>query len=74
MPGKSLGQLEEHAFFILFLATLLVFFWVAVWGLTEELLTSLEQTYGIKKTSLYMGLLGSVVLLIGLFPQMLEKL
>ncbi len=74
MPGKSLGQLEEHAFFILFLATVLVVFWVAVWGLVEGGVTYMEERYGIKKIKLYIGLLGSVILVIGLFPQLLEKL
>jgi hypothetical protein len=73
----SLGRtirLEEHAFFILFIALVLMIFWHAVWELLGELTDYLHEKYGVKKVYIYMLSLLGVMLLIGIFPQILEKL
>ena len=67
-------KLEEHAFFILFIAVILMVFWHAVWELLGELTDYLHKKYGMKKVHIYMLSLLSVVLLIGVFPQILEKI
>ena len=67
-------KLEEHAFFILFIAFVLMVFWHAVWELLGELTDHLNKTYGIKKRDVYLISLLLVMLLIGIFPQILEKL
>lgn len=74
MVVKSLGQLEEHAFFVLFMAFILVLFWHGVWGLTDNLEHYLIDRYGMRKEYFNAATIMLVVLIIGLFPKILEKL
>ena len=67
-------RLEEHAFFIIFIALILMVFWHAVWELLGELTDYLHKKYGMKKVHIYMISLLGVLLLIGIFPQILEKI
>ena len=67
-------QLEEHAFFVIFIAVVLMVFWHAVWELLGEFTDYLNKVYGIKKRDVYLISLLLVILLIGIFPQILEKL
>jgi len=74
MAGSLSIKMEEHAFFILFIAFIIVLFWHAVWELLNELVDYLHQKYGMKKTYVYIIYLMIVILIIGLFPQVLEKI
>lgn len=67
-------RLEEHAFFILFIAFVLMASWYAVWGLLDEFTSYLHKRYGIRKRDIYLVFLLIVVLLIGIFPQILKKI
>lgn len=67
-------KLEEHAFFILFIAVILMVFWHAVWELLGELTDYINKEYGIKKRDVYIISLMIVMLLIGIFPQILQKI
>jgi len=67
-------RLEKHAFFIIFIALILMVFWHAVWELLTELTDALHEQYGIKKRTVYIVSLLIVILLIGVFPQILEKI
>ena len=67
-------KLEEHAFFILFVAIILMVFWHAVWELLGELTDYIHRQYGVKKRDVYIISLMIVTLLIGIFPQILEKI
>jgi hypothetical protein len=72
--GASLLKQEEHAAFVLFLAFLLVLFWYAIWGLTDEFVEEVQRRYGVSKGRVYAGILAAVLLFIVAFPQMLQKL
>ena len=75
--ANSLGtniRLEEHAFFIVFISIILVIFWYAVWGFLDEFTEQLNKKYGIRKTTIYFTFLLMVMLLIGIFPQILQKI
>ena len=76
MFGGALGRLrlEEHAFFIVFVALVLIIFWYAVWELLQELTDHIHQHHRVEKWKIYTGSLLLVFLLIVLFPQILEKL
>jgi succinate dehydrogenase hydrophobic anchor subunit len=74
MVVKSLGQLEEHAYFVLFMAFILVLFWHGVWGLADNLEHYLKDQYGMRKEYFNAATIMLVVLIIGLFPKILEKL
>ena len=77
MMGISLGRitkLEEHAFFVLFIGILLIMFWHAIWELLNEVTEYLHTKRGLKKWQIYMLSLLIVLLMIGIFPQILEKL
>jgi succinate dehydrogenase hydrophobic anchor subunit len=74
MGTKSLGQLEKHAYFILFMATILVLFWHGVWGIADMLGDHIEHNHNIRKLHYHIATIFLVVLIIGLFPKILEKL
>jgi succinate dehydrogenase hydrophobic anchor subunit len=74
MSSKILGRLEEHAFFILFMAFILIMLWHGIWGLADSLEHYLHERYGFKKVYFNVITVFSVVLIIGLYPQILEKL
>jgi hypothetical protein len=67
-------RLEEHAFFILFIAFVLMVFWHSVWQLLDEFTEFLNKKYGIRKISVNLVFLLIVFLLIGMFPQILQKI
>ncbi len=74
MNPRRFLQLEEHAFFIVFISILLIFFWIAVWGITEDTVEWLAEKYSVKKVYIYWGLLLVILGFIALFPQLLAKL
>jgi len=74
MVVKSLGQLEEHAYFILFGSVILVLFWHGIWGLADNLEHYLKDRHGIRKEYFNIATVMLVVLIIGVFPKILEKL
>jgi hypothetical protein len=67
-------RLEEHAAFILFITLLLIIFWHAVWELLTEFTEELNKRYGIKKRNIYILSVLGVISLIGIFPQILQRL
>jgi len=74
MVTKSLGQLEKHAFFIMFMATILVMFWHGVWGIADMLGEHIEKNHNIRKLHFHIVTIFLVILIIGLFPKILDKL
>ena len=74
MSIKILGRLEEHALFILFMAFILIMLWHGIWGLADNLEHYLQTRYGIKKTHFNIITVFIVVLIIGIYPQILDKL
>lgn len=74
MSFKSLGQLEKHAYFVLFVALILVLFWHGTWGLADALEAFLKKHYNIDKLTFNSLTIIFVVLMIGVFPQILQKL
>ena len=74
MALRTLNDIENHALFILFLSFILIVFWYAIWELLTELTEHIHERHGIKKWKIYMLCLVLVILIIGIFPQILEKL
>ena len=74
MIGKSLGQLEEHTFFILFTAFILILFWHAIWGILDKIETVCEARFNITKIQFNILSVLIVILIIVLFPIILQKL
>ena len=74
MVTKSLGQLEEHAYFIIFMSTILVLFWHGVWGIADMLGDHVEKNHNIRKLHFHIATIFIVILIIGLFPKILDKL
>ena len=70
---RSLGDMEEHAFFVLFVGFVLIVFWHAVWELLTQLTDAIHARRGIPKWKIYVGSLVFVVLVIGVYPQILQK-
>lgn len=74
MGTKSLGQLEKHAYFIVFMGTILVLFWHGVWGITDMLADHVETRHNIRKLHFHIVTVLIVIIVIGLFPKILNKL
>jgi hypothetical protein len=74
MVTKSLGQLEEHAYFIIFMGAILVLFWHGVWGITDMLADHLETRHNIRKLHFHIVTVFLVIAVIGFFPKILDKL
>lgn len=73
MVSKSLGQLEEHAFFVMFMAFTIVLFWHGVWGLVDNVESYVVKTLGVKKEVFNAATIMTVVFIVGIFPQILSK-
>jgi hypothetical protein len=73
MAIKSLGQLEEHAFYLIFLGTIITLYWHAVWGILDRIEKHLETYHGLPKSYFHILSIILVVLIIGLFPEILQK-
>ena len=56
------------------MAFILVLFWHGVWGLADNVEHYLQNKYGVKKIYFNAATIILVVLIIGLFPKILEKL
>jgi hypothetical protein len=70
----SLGQLEEHALFILLMATIVVIFWASTWHLLEELVNSIHERHRISKVYIYSGFLILVFLVCAAYPKLLQRI
>jgi hypothetical protein len=55
-------------------AFIIIIFWVAIWGLAEETITTLEKRHGLKRWTLYLGLLVLSLLFIVIDPYTFESL
>jgi succinate dehydrogenase hydrophobic anchor subunit len=73
MVSKSLGQLEEHAFFVLFMAFIIVLFWHGVWGLADNTESYVVKRLGFKKEIFNVVTIMAVIFIVGLYPQILGK-
>ena len=73
MVVKSLGQLEAHAFFVLFVAFVIVLFWHATWGIADIAEHYVVDELHVKKLTFNVATIMLVVIIIGLFPKMLLK-
>jgi hypothetical protein len=74
MVRQSLGNLEEHVYYILFISILVVIFWFCVWELVTEVAEYIHRRYYIPKWKISMIGLIIVILCIELFPQILKKI
>jgi len=60
--------------FVLFMAFILIMLWHGIWGLADNLEHYLHMRYGLKKPYFNIMTICAVVLIIGLYPQILDKL
>jgi succinate dehydrogenase hydrophobic anchor subunit len=74
MGPKSLGQLEEHAAFILFMAFILTLLWHGIWGVADNIQEYIHNRFGIKPWQFNAATILLAVLIIGVYPQILEKI
>ena len=74
MARQSLGNLEEHMFYILFVAILVVIFWFCVWELITEAVEYIHYRYYIPKWKISIYGLITIILFMNLFPQILKKI
>ena len=74
MAQETLGRLENHTFYILFICILVIIFWQSVWELVADFVIFVEHRYGIKRWKVYSALLIMVILLIEFHPIFLDKI
>ena len=76
MVGGSLSRvrLEEHAFFILFIAVVIMIFWHSVWELLSDFTSYIEKKYGYKRWKIHATSLLCILILIAVFPQILTRI
>lgn len=74
MMLPSLGRSEEHAFFILFIGFIIVLFWFGCWEIVNASVEHLHEKYGIAKWKICVIMLLFVILMIGFFPRILQKI
>jgi len=74
MLTKSLGQLEERAAFIIFMASIALFFSHGLWGLTDKLEAHLEQRHNINRLHFNVFTILFVIIIIGIFPKILDRI
>jgi succinate dehydrogenase hydrophobic anchor subunit len=72
--SRSLGDMENHAFFVLFVGFVLIVFWHAIWELLTELTDTIYKRHGVAKWKVYVGSLIFVILFIGVYPEILDKI
>ncbi len=74
MARESLGNLEEHLCYVLFISTIVVIFWFCVWELVSEVTEYIHKNYYSPKWKISIIGLIIFVLCIHLFPQILKKI
>jgi hypothetical protein len=74
MVRQSLGNMESHPFYILFISFLVIVFWYAVYELVTETVDYIHYKYGIKKWKICSAMIIAVVLLIRFHPTFLERI
>jgi len=74
MKLKVFQNMEEHAFYILLLSSLAAVWWVAMWNLLDDAIESIEDKYKISKRAICFALIGAIVLIIFIHPQLLSKI
>jgi succinate dehydrogenase hydrophobic anchor subunit len=65
---------ERHAFFLLSLSILAVAWWVSIWGLLEEYVDWAKDRFKVDKHTIYLSMLIFVVLVVFIFPELLDKI
>jgi succinate dehydrogenase hydrophobic anchor subunit len=73
MVRTTLGKLESHAFFLLFIAFILTVFWYSMWGILDDMADYMKKKLGLTKHTIYIGMLGFVLIVVAIFPKMLER-
>jgi glucose uptake protein GlcU len=59
---------------VLFILTLIQFWWIAIWGLAYILIDKVAGQSKIKEIGIYIGMLIFTMLIFHLNPQMIERL
>jgi len=70
---KNIGQLEEHALFLLFMITVIVVYWHAVWGILDKIESYVVFHTNMSKADYHIMTILLVILIIGIFPKILQK-
>ena len=58
---------------VLLAATVIILFWVGMWGFIEEVLTAVRKSIGVSPLQLYAGLIVVAVALAMRYPLVLER-
>jgi hypothetical protein len=59
---------------VLFLLTLIQFWWIAIWGLAYILIDAFAGTSKIKEIGIYLGMIFFTAVILHFNPEMIERL
>ena len=74
MKLKVFQNMGKHAFYVLLLSVLAAIWWVAMWGLIDDAIETVQDKYKISKRAICFALIGCIILIIFIHPNLLSKI
>ncbi len=75
MPSfKGFDAMESETLYILGLTLVAIVWWVAIWGITDELVERAERVYGISKLKIYSIIALAIMAFLVFHPKLLHHL
>ncbi len=71
---KGFFNFNSNTFYLLFLSFIGIVWWVSIWGITDEMVETIEDSYGLSKLTQYTFLAASILLFVKLYPKLLTRL
>jgi hypothetical protein len=73
MPVKSLGQLQLEEPYTMFVVIVIVLLWYGLWSIIDDVGQYLQKYYGFKRVYFNLLTILLALVIIGIFPRILEK-
>ena len=74
MKLKVFENMEKKAFYLLLLSTLAAVWWVAMWNLLDDAIDTIQDKYKISRRTICFALIGVIIFIIFIHPQLLSKI
>jgi hypothetical protein len=74
MGLKLLMNLEKHVFYAIILSIVGILWYVSFWGIIDESVEYINQTYEISKRAIYISIISVILIFILMNPGILDTL
>jgi hypothetical protein len=74
MGSVSSSQDYYHTFEILFILTVIQFWWIAIWGIAYIVIDLLAGTSKVREVSIYICMLAFTITVVHMHPNLLDRL